>query len=177
MTTGMPISLSNLRHSSLCSRVTLTVRREKRSTSSAVPRETMHCEPQDKEQTWSSPPVSLASSPSAFASSPSAFASSRLSNRFASYNVTPLVPTMCEGEKIKAHYSGLEIWRLAVENIGGLDSIFDDPDGAIEESHQMAMTNIQHIRGRSGICIVYIRTWSSPLHRSLAARHPSGVRQ
>jgi len=37
ITTGIPINLRGLRHSSLCSRVTLTVRREKRSTSSAVP--------------------------------------------------------------------------------------------------------------------------------------------
>jgi hypothetical protein len=49
--------------------------------------------------------------------------------------VVPLAPTSCEGEKIKTHYSGLEIWWLAVKNIGGLDSIFDDSDGAIEESH------------------------------------------
>ena len=46
-----------------------------------------------------------------------------------------LVPTRCEGEKLKAHYPGLKFWWLAVENIGGLDSIFGDSDGAIEESH------------------------------------------
>ena len=37
MTKGMPMRLRSLLHSSLCSRVTLTVRREKRSMSSAVP--------------------------------------------------------------------------------------------------------------------------------------------
>jgi hypothetical protein len=73
------MSLSNLRHSSLCSRVTLTVRREKRSTSSVVPRDHMYSEPDREEQKLANGPVSLASSPSAFASS-------RLSNRFASYN-------------------------------------------------------------------------------------------
>ena len=75
----MPMSLSNLRHSSLCSRVTLTVRREKRSTSSVVPREQMYNELDREEQNRANEPVSLASSPSAFASS-------RLSNRFASYD-------------------------------------------------------------------------------------------
>lgn len=49
-TTGIPINLRRRRHSSLCSRVTLTVRRENRSKSSVVP-------------------ISLASSPSALASS------------------------------------------------------------------------------------------------------------
>ena len=62
MTTGMPISLRSFWHSSLCSRVTRTVRLVNLSTSSAVP-------------------VS-------FASSPSAFASSLLSKRFASYTCT-----------------------------------------------------------------------------------------
>ena len=88
----------------------------------------MHCEPQDKEQTLSNLPVSLASSPSAFASS-------RLSNRFASYNRRAFSPHKVKEKKIKAHYAGLEIWGLAVENVGGLDSIFDDADGAIEKSH------------------------------------------
>ena len=37
MMTGIPISLKSFWHSSLCCRVTLTVRRVKRSTSSAVP--------------------------------------------------------------------------------------------------------------------------------------------
>src|ERR1700691_2349804 len=56
--TGIPINLSKRLHSSLCSFVTLTVRRENRSRSSAVP-------------------VSLASFPSSFASA-------RFSNRFES---------------------------------------------------------------------------------------------
>ncbi len=59
MTTGIPINESSLRHSSLCWLVTLTVRLENLSTSSAVP--------------------------ISFASSPPSFASSRLSNRFESY--------------------------------------------------------------------------------------------
>lgn len=58
-TTGIPMSLRSLMHSSLCCFVTLTVRLDSRSTSSIVP-------------------VSLASSPSTLASS-------RRSNRFDSY--------------------------------------------------------------------------------------------
>jgi hypothetical protein len=57
--TGIPINLNKHLHSSLCSLVILTVRREKRSRSLAVP-------------------VS-------FASSPSSFASARFSKRFESY--------------------------------------------------------------------------------------------
>lgn len=46
-----------------------------------------------------------------------------------------LIATRCEGEAIKTHDSGLELWWLAVENIRGFDSVFGNSDGAIKESH------------------------------------------
>lgn len=36
------------------------------------------------------------------------------------------------------HHAGLQIGRLAVEHIRGLDAVFDDADRAVEEPHQMA---------------------------------------
>jgi hypothetical protein len=35
------------------------------------------------------------------------------------------------------YHSGLELWWFAIENICGLDSTFDNSNGAIEKSHQM----------------------------------------
>jgi hypothetical protein len=87
----------------------------------------MYSEPGREEQNTGQP-VSLASSPSAFASS-------RLSNRFASYTPRVISPTKWGGEVIKTHYSGLELWRLAIEDIGGLDAIFGNSNGAIKEPH------------------------------------------
>jgi hypothetical protein len=84
-----------------------------------------------KSKTRANQPVSLASSPSAFASS-------RLSNRFASYTPRVISPAKWGKEAIKTHYSGLELWWLAIKDIGGLDAIFDNTNGAIKETHQMA---------------------------------------
>lgn len=113
MTTGMPISVSKRRHSSLCSRVTLTVRRENRSRSSAVP-------------------VSLASSPSALASS-------RFSKRFDScrasrYKATPQTRKWSRA----THHSLLHLRRLSIKDIRRLDTIFHYPNRAVEEAHEMA---------------------------------------
>lgn len=69
-TQGMPISVNNLRHSSLCSFVTLTWRRLSLSTSSAVPERDASVSRRSRveEDRRLSSPVSFASSSSAFAS-------------------------------------------------------------------------------------------------------------
>lgn len=77
-TNGIPIKPSSFLHSSLCSLVTLTVRLEKRSTSSAVPFHRVNAVREQMHNITYHTPVSLASSPSSLASS-------RFSNRLESY--------------------------------------------------------------------------------------------
>ena len=115
--TGIPINLNNRLHSSLCSLVTLTVRQEKRSRSSAVP-------------------VSFASSPS--------FASTRFSKRFESYmgGVVSIKGVSEGGGGGRTYDTCFEFGWFAVEYVGEFDTIFDDSDGTVEEAHQVASRSI-----------------------------------
>ena len=101
-------------HSSLCSRVTLTVRRENLSISSTVP-------------------VS-------FASSPSSLASARFSNLFDSYkihNPRHSVVYIYDVNSLTTHHALFHLRRLPVKHISGLDPILHNTNSAVEEPHEM----------------------------------------
>jgi len=125
MATGIPISFSSQRDSSLCLLVTLTVRREKRSTSSVVPTEYMSC----NRVNGDCEVINLSLWPPLFPLSPPP-ALSRLRR---SHHRSPNVLT----EAIDTHHTDLKFWWLAIENVRGLDPIFDNSDSAIEGTHQM----------------------------------------
>lgn len=107
--TGMPISRRSLRHSSLCSLVTLTWRRLNRSISSTVP-------------------VSLASSPSSFASS-------RFSKRLASWRV---ISEVNDNNQTETYNTRLEFWRFPIEYICRFYTILHYSYCAVEEPHEVA---------------------------------------
>jgi hypothetical protein len=142
ITTGIPISLSSLRHSSLCSRVTLTVRREKRSTSSVVPAEYfsggLGVESENGSTNRFLWPLLLLLSP--LHASQGVLPATQLA---------PLWGGMREA-MMDTHHSSLEFWRLAIEYICGLDSVLGNSNGAIEKPHQMAALGTRAHQRRRG---------------------------
>jgi hypothetical protein len=48
-------------------------------------------------------------------------------------------PPNIRGNVSRTHHPGLELWRFPVKNVCRLDSIFNYSDGAIEETHEMAV--------------------------------------
>lgn len=108
MTQGIPISPSRRLHSSLCSLVTRTWRRDMRSMSSAVP-------------------VSRASSSASFASS-------RRPKRCFSW----ICQLLQQFRKLRfTHNTALQVWRFAIEDVTRLYAVVNHSDGSIEEAHQM----------------------------------------